>query len=291
MFKIFKKERIKEAVFNKENIISDLPAIASKLYPKEVLEIHHEFETAADKLLVQAKGIIKEAESKDAVKVSRLESLGFKQTAQVIELKPLLQQAVLSKEQVELLSYYQQNYPLNKFITEDQVKIICHKYNLVCGEVSRFKGFVPEKNLKQIESFKLKDNDKGLLLSNGLFLENAIVKMSNYGNYWHIFKNKGEKYAFQSNDGERFYANDEHDIFSLRDKGNMNFNILNKTLQICAPVKDMDISGFELVDGYKLQKKHIPDPVVLQPVKGGYLILTAWGDEQYDPLIFNEIQN
>ena len=53
----------------------------------------------------------------------------------------------------------------------------------------------------------------------------------------------------------------------------------------------MDISGLELKEGYKLEKKFIPDPVVLQPVKGGYLILTAWGDEASDPIVINEINN
>jgi len=62
-------------------------------------------------------------------------------------------------------------------------------------------------------------------------------------------------------------------------------------LQICAPIKDMDTSGLEIIDGYKLIKKYIPDPVVLQPVRGGYLILTAWGDEASDPIVVNEINN
>jgi hypothetical protein len=50
----------------------------------------------------------------------------------------------------------------------------------------------------------------------------------------------------------------------------------------------MDITGLELKEGYKLEKKHIPDPVVLQPVKNGYLILTAWGNESEDELVVNQ---
>lgn len=66
-----------------------------------------------------------------------------------------------------------------------------------------------------------------------------------------------------------------------------------KSLQICAPVKDMDMTKISLEDEYKMKKvyKDIPDPVVLQPVKGGYLILTAWGDEASDPIVVNEINN
>ena len=40
-----------------------------------------------------------------------------------------------------------------------------------------------------------------------------------------------------------------------------------------------------------LRENEIPDPVVLQEVRGGYLIITAWGDEASDPLIVNKNNN
>jgi ABC-type molybdate transport system permease subunit len=49
----------------------------------------------------------------------------------------------------------------------------------------------------------------------------------------------------------------------------------------------MDITGLELTEGYKLTKKFIPDPVVLQPVRGGFLLVTVWGDEASDELVVN----
>ena len=160
----FKKKEVKEVIFNKEAIMQDLPKLAAKMYPKEVIQIHHEFNTAADRLLEEANKCLSDAASKDVDKVSRLTSLGFKQSNQVTELAPSIEKAKLSKEQLELLEYFKMNYPNNKFITEEQVKAICYKYNLVCGDVSRFKGFVPEKNLKEIESFKLKNNDCDIFL-------------------------------------------------------------------------------------------------------------------------------
>lgn len=42
--------------------------------------------------------------------------------------------------------------------------------------------------------------------------------------------------------------------------------------------------------GYKLEK-HIPDPVVLRHEHGGYLIVTAWGDEESDENVVNESFN
>lgn len=242
-----------------------LVEVKESKYPKEVLEIHNEFACAADRLLEEANIILKEAEKANVDKVTRLEKLGFRQSSQVVETKPLLDKANLSKEQLELLAYYKRNYPLNKFITEEQVKYICHKYNLVCGDVSRFKGFVPEKNLKDIEKFKINDRDSLKILVS--------------------------KYTY--NNGSRKLCDIEYDNGELARRFSSIYALFEMPipLQICAPIKDMDINGLELEDGYKLVKKYIPDPVVLQPVKGGYLILTAWGDEASDPVVVNESMN
>ena len=269
----------KEAILNKEAIMEDMPKMISKaIYTKEVMEIHHEFETAADKLLQESASIIAEAATKDTTKINRLEALGFKQAGQVTELRPLLQKAELSKEQVELVNYYKRNYQFNKFITEEQVKAICYKYNLVCGNVDRFKGFVPEENLRMIEKFNLKKIDYSYMFS--------YTKKESYSDE---FMNETQAKAFVERRGWTW-----SDLMRVEKSAMDRFSTVMKVkqkLQICAPKKDMDISGLELIEGYKLEKKHIPDPVVLQPVNGGYIILAAWGDEASDPLVVNEINN
>lgn len=294
MFNLFKKKSQNTVIIVDDNTTTATERIIASItnkYPVEVIVIHNEFMTAADRLVEQANTIIKEAESKDFTKVSRLEGLGFKQANQVTELKPLIKKTETSKEHIDLIKYYGRNYPLNKFITEEQVEKICIKWNLVCGEVSRYKGFVPEKNLKEIERFKLKSADKGIWIGN-TYLHNGEVRRCR--GYYHVYKigEPWNSYAYQSNDGVRFYSSDDMGIFggailtgnqSYRDNG----------LMICAPVKDMDMNGMTIEKGYRMREvpKEIPDPVVLHPVKGGYLILTAWGDEASDPIVVNNINN
>lgn len=302
MFKLFSKkasttsiERVATAV------IGTGLAHQQKNYPKEVLEIHNEFFTAADRMVAEAQKIIDEAQSKNVSKTEVLKRLGFKQAREVAELEPLVKKAALSKEIVEAISYYKKQYPFQKFITEEQVQQICHKYNLVCGDVSRYKGFVPEKNLKEIERFSLKPAEKDLFVveafkgrkSIGIFSASNVEIKEGHG-YAVLYKKNTNDRAFQQNIGEdlsEMYGEDWNNLFGLKEYGHINVRVLNKGLQICAPVKDMDISGLELENGYKLIKKHIPDPIVLQPVKHGYLILTAWGDEASDPIVVNEINN
>ena len=254
-------------------------------YPTIVEEIHNEFETAADKLAEFAKQIIAEAKSKDASKVERLINLGFKQSNQVSEVKPLLEKAKLSEGQIKLLNDYAKKYPFNKFITEGQVEVICKKYNLVCGDVDRYKGFVPEKNLREVERFNLKPEDVVQYVCNGKLGEVAVnpnditERIRNYidGGEWTYVE-------FITGEINVVGGNEKYGQAAIIKKGSLK-------LKICAPVKDMDLQGLELKDGYKLEKKHVPDPVVLQPVNGGYLIVTKWGDEANDPLLVNTIDN
>lgn len=274
-------------------------------YSPEIEAIHREFFTASDKLLEEAQGILAEAAKVNTSKIDRLKALGFGRSREVAEKEPVLQRATLTQEQVELVKYYAQEYPLHKFITEEQVKGICQRWGLVCGEVGIYKGFIPEKNLREIERFKLKAREKNTLYgSNGLVFEDAEVRENKWApGVFHIFK-KGEtdlhRYAFQSNDGVEFYGPDNKDVFGYKRLPNgvggrmaphfaSSFTLSN-TLQICAPLKDMDLTGKVVKEGYKVEKE-IPDPVVLQPVKGGYLILTAWGPEASDPDVVNERMN
>jgi hypothetical protein len=43
-------------------------------------------------------------------------------------------------------------------------------------------------------------------------------------------------------------------------------------------------------DGYRLEY-NLPDPIVLQPVNGGYLIVSKWGLEGEDAELTNEKMN
>lgn len=269
MFKnLFKKAPIK--------VEREVAVIKSKKsgYPAIVKEIHNEFETAADRLANEAKQIIAEAQSKDVNKIERLIKLGFKKSIQVEEIKPLLEKAKLSEEQIKLLNDYAKKYPFNKFITEEQVEVICKKYNLVCGEVGIYKGFVPEKNLREAERFTLKSHDFSYVFQ----YSQGSGEMSEK-----IAKEYAER-SLGGWDSKMYVPSNSLDRFSVVTRKQAPF-------YICAPIRDMDTKGLQVKDGYKLEKVHVPDPVILQPVNGGYLIVTKWGDEASDPLLTNPIEN
>lgn len=277
--------------FKKSQPKTEQVAVAGK-YPDIVHEIHNEFLSASDKILEEANRILCEAKIKSTDKGKRLAAIGFSKTPEASEAINAENTIVKTKEIADVVEHFKINYPLNKFITEEQVKAICKKYGLVCAPTTMYKGFVPEKNLTAIERFKIKKEDAGLNTSNGLFFANAEIRQ--FGGYYHIFKiteKSNHIYSFQSENGVDFYSSDRKDIFGLSSIGDQRFSIEPTALLICAPLRDMEIPPTHSKGDYKIERVYIPDPVVLHPVKNGYLIVTAWGDEASDENVVNEKMN
>jgi hypothetical protein len=271
-------------------------------YPEIVNIIHNEFKTAGDKILKSSIEIIEQnkTENKKALieKANRLASLGFRNTKEAVEGFQVIKEELMTKTSADLVEYYNRNYPLNKFIDENNVSLICKKYGLVCGNISDFTGFVPEAKLKEIENFKLRKEDKAyavMIDRNGrvlMLLKQEDLILDN----WEQERIKEKECYFLTTDmGIDNYTHrrlPKRLHYMVTDKryvkvhGNLD---LYAGLKICAPIKDMKIENMILLDGYKLVSD--PDPVVLQPVIGGYLIVSAWGDEASDDIIINPVQN
>lgn len=296
MFNLFKKSE------NNQPKVDVIVEKKSK-YPTIVDEIHNEFFTAGDKILEEANGILAECKAKDVQKGKRLASLGFTKAPQAVQALETESLLISTKEVAELVSYYSIHYPNNKFITEQQVKQICEKYSLVCGNVSMYKGFVPENKLSLIENFKLKDNDVPFasiigsrFTSDGFKdsqsnVELGYLNINDIRDDWAINSVKESHGFYFAGKNCSHIGNVKSNIVNLynNDWGYVKAVAFDKSLRICAPLKDMEIPSGKELKGYKIQD--IPDPVVLQPVKGGYLILAAWGNEASDEIVVNQTMN
>ena len=254
-------------------------------YPAIVDEIHNEFFTAGDNILDEAKSLLTQLETHDITKGKRLAALGFGKTREAVAAIETENKLATTKEIAELVVYYKVNYPNNKFITEEQVKAICEKYGLVCGETSAYKGFVPESKLLLIENFKVKKQDEicaFIVDGNGRVLKGLHKDVFNTN--WTSGNLSMKKDFFVTSDRE-FMISNSFTNFPVFSK----VEFMPAELKICAPLKDMEVKLNQRVVGYKIQ--NIPDPVVLQPVRGGYLIVCAWGDEASDEIVVNQQMN
>jgi len=249
-----------------------------------IKEIHEDFFTEVDKLLAEAKiSRSLETTKQDLInKSERLKKLGFVSTKEVSEaqqemtrIRKLEEENKLKIDLICAIDYFSMKYPQYKFITEESVKTICQKYGLIYGGVDKYKGVVPEKNLKQMEDFKIDQNDQCCLetRTNYHYGGSSEKTVLNYHNY-----------KIKSRDG----AGEPYSTYHRYD-----YTIC--PLEIAGPVGDFNTQNMNITD-YKLEQKiQIPDPVVLQPVfyrnKKYYLIVTAWGLEASDEIVVNQKMN
>lgn len=245
-------------------------------YSKEIQTIHNEVRDASENVLKEAKNILKEHQEMAKEKAERLIKEGFKNSKEAKVLINLAKSAKTEGDNIDKIKYYQEKYPLYKFILKRDIENICEKYGLVYGEVELFKGFVPEINLKEIENFKIDFEDRQIMWGGRWGAKGKIGKMLSsfserrqniliQGRTLTIKEKVGKDKRYQWTRTKRYYF---------------------EPIQIIAPVGDMELTGKKIV---KNQIVDIPpkDPVVLCPVRGGYLLVTAWGDEASDPIVMN----
>jgi len=235
-------------------------------------EIHQTFYSEGDVLLKAAQNTIKvETDWSIEEKGRKLISLGFSSAPEAEYYKRKCQERLEADTQnrerkvmQDTILYFAQKYPTYKFITEESVIRICRKYNLVYGEVSKYKGTVPSKNLADIDRFKINMNDEC---------------------YRSTFFSDRDLYCSFSEIMHR-----SHKYYEVC------------PLEIAAPIKDFNMSKSE-IKNFKVVNKRvsIPDPIVLKPVVSPYdasnrptkhyLIVTAWGLEAKDDDVLNAIHN
>lgn len=315
-------------------------------YSTDVMEVHNEFMTAGDTLLKKAEEILSTKVEINPAKIARLEAFGFKSSKDATAIKDDKEAKSHQQKLIEAINYYRVKFPNYKFIPSDTVKAICGKYGLVSGESHQYKGFVPEKNLTEIErffevhpdmrhSYFKSKNDRGLFSS--LWSTDVQIEKDEYDEItssipepkkhiqsfakgldmeikerpisWFMpnqYIDPVDSYGFMSTSPRqvgRTSLMDEHYKYFLQagtynpytggnDTSAKSASKKETTLRICAPLAEMNTSGYELEDGYKL----VYDPIVSIEVTHkngikGEIILTAWGDEASDPLVIDQNKN
>lgn len=162
--------------------------------------------------------------------------------------------------------YFQMNYPNYRFITEKQVEIICNKYGLLCTTVDRYTGEVPPSKVAAMTSFRIKKGDIRYRFINEW---GTVDRRSVYGGDVMFYDRGGVQVKKKEFDANELVGVDG--------------------LWICAPEADIDTEGLTK-SGHNIGIQ-VKDPVVLQPVDEGFLIVAAWGEEASDENVVNHNMN
>ncbi len=263
-------------------------------------QVHTDFNGYSDETLQQINNIIND-DKLTREKEDLLKEFGFTQTTE----HQKQERVINTKEEILLIKKYKKAYPEFKFITDRGIEVLCKKYNLVYGNVKDFKGFVPLKNLREMKAFKgINNKDKELVLSfdltNGKSIFSVLsAAMANTINmasmvqpiqqfpYGGLVRGKKPDGVFIDEldntivESKPLSRNDWHVINNFEVVSEPEPELFKPILKICAPIHDMDTENKHL-EGHFLVDD---DPIILAPITGGALIITAWGDESEDPLI------
>lgn len=262
----------------------------------EVIEaIHKDFDTAPERLLQEAKDILANPKVDVTLKSERVSKLGFGSARAVKIATELVHKNMAAPKLIEKINYFKQHYPFNKFITEDEVKRLCEKYGLLFGESSKYIGDIPDKNLTEIENFKLREEDFTERVPNYTDMSDLVAQyISGTQMYFTPAQERTEDiqglwFAKPRQSGRRQWEMEYDPYAAFPKEEEKDVKKKAAAFKIVASVKDFDTTYMTITDGYRLE--HIPDPVVLQPVDGGYLIVSKWGLEGQDENLVNEINN
>ena len=272
MFNFFKLSSTKASIISPSKSKQNLMA-------ETIEKIHNEFDSSTERLLNEAKGIL--AKSTNTDKGEALRKLGFTNSKPSVEAALDIKIKKEKQELAENIQYFQQWYPNNKYITEAEVEKICKKYGLLCGEAQYYIGDVPDKNVQEMACFKLREKDCIVHELGWFKRENSIA---GYSFFMSCLPGEGQYGWIQQ--GARFMG-----MLNIESDTTKKHHYERPSFKICATVKDFDTNNMRIDKGYRLEQ-NLPDPIVLQPVKGGYLIVSKWGlPEEANNELINEKLN
>lgn len=277
MFNLFKTKQAQQPTVTNEKSIEE--------------QIYNDVYSAQELILQEAKRVLAIPPIFDAVKAERLrqlEKLGFSNFDEIKKLKEEREQQKEHSELNAMINYYRKVYPFHRFISQKSVQIIIAKYKLLLAKAGDYIAEIPEKNQQEIINFKvrIKDIREPKEMDEGwVFLRMPHYFDMGFDSFSHRYE---QMMAEQSGDPIKYYKDLEKQK-RQRKIAHERELLPGKDLLIIAPVKKLDTRGKVIDKGIlRIINK---DPIVLQPVVLGYLIVSSWGLEASDPLVVNSINN
>lgn len=238
--------------------------------PVTAKEIHEDFYAEADRLLHSTDETLK----KKADRYNQLCRAGFYNASDWKDCESAAEIMI----HIEAAKRFSDKYPAYKFMSETQIQKLCEKYGLLFAHISLYKGDVPQKNLDAISALSISNDDYDCIYANSYRYSKEVFK-ENYGADKLDVVMKGEQVFLYETSLHIGHTYKVHASLS-----EMSADLLS----IVAAPDMMKLENTQIVSGYKIVDK---DPIVFFKVAGGYLLVTAWGDEANIPEVVNEKLN
>jgi hypothetical protein len=228
---------------------------------KTFKEVHEELEL--ESLFLQQNHNVRDFSDK----ANFLSEIGFKNSIATKLYK------AISENSTVIQDYNRKYNGVYKFILLPQLERICEKYNLYVRPPELFLGDIPEKNIRDIQNFKIRYGDT-------IF-------------YSPHKEPTGIRFQYTNGGSDDRLVPLPNKLIELR------FNtFLSGYIEIAAVKSLFHSEAFAQSQERILKQPELIakaqvdlDPIVLFKTAHGYLIITAWGDEANDELVANQNLN
>lgn len=224
--------------------------------------------------------------------ISRLDAAGLGNTKNAQTLRDILtskkiQSAVNPEFVNRVASQIKEAYPDALIVTYDDFFSILKKYNLYCGPISVFSGYIPEPNVSQIAKASYALND--LRINHVSWVEAVRIdsRMSKdmtkrlveyFSRFPFVFKGIDRGYQYMRSIGGSYK---EEDYLHLGTS-----YLDHSAWLIAAPYDTMEnnirIEIFSKAE--EDRKRRLEDPIVFRATKIGIVIVSMWGEEATDSI-------
>ena len=235
-----------------------------------------------------------------------LEELKAKEKSVSDKIKEIQSQIEKVTEIKNLTAEYSLKYPFYKFIDDQTMVNIMHKYNLVLGEAFMYSREIPDENLEIITYFEQEINESKV--TKQLIKSSYMGMMNSYS-----FQDKPkprtidiERGIYIRDPSLHFYESVEKEFtisklkmiapeshftiptFDTRDYRREPVNI--PIAKINAETRKFEFSTKEL-EKNEAKVREVLDPIACLEVEGGYIVMTAWDEEANIPEIKTNMLN
>jgi len=247
----------------------------------------NEFNNASAELLKEAQAIISDTTPipPNLAKIKKLENLGFVSEREGETKKNQEKSVEEATLLIKRIKGHSLKYPKATFITEKKCRNIYEKYELVLGEIKNYSGIVPHEAIRNLEGFKLKEEDFLYAIYtytpyNANF--SFFISPTTYYNHkdYQELKNESDRKEKEKQEREEIIKQNRP-IFQ-RKSINIGDEILPPTYMgvsnrifMCAPTQQM--KDWEKFNGYFMPNSEINANILLIHVEGGYLVISTWG--------------
>lgn len=187
----------------------------------------------------------------------------------------------------EITSWIKESYPDALVVTYEDFFAILKKYNLYCGPISTFSGFIPSENVSQIAKASNALNSLNLNYVSWVKAARIDSRMSKdmtkrlveyFSRFPFVFKGIDRGYQYMRSIGGSYK---EEDYLHLGTS-----YLDHSAWLIAAPYDTMEnnirIEIFSKAE--EDRKRRLEDPIVFRATKIGIVIVSMWGEEASDSM-------